>query len=350
MSVAPQNGQLFTLRSANGLTVDVSSSRTTAGNRIQGWKPNGSQAQSWVFWAKDNGSWLLETGLTHGTHGPGQAMVLDYNFSAGVTHLFTEHGDANQRWLFEDAGSGWYRIKSVRGNEGDRYLTAVGEGVALALRSPSWGDPGQRWELLPVGSRPQPQQPGGQGVRITLDAGQAPDLAGWLEAQKPVLETWFPKTVALIIGDAYAAPAEYRIVLDRSNTGVAYASGGMVSVNPDYVRRNPGDAGFLIHEQVHIIQQNRIVPGHFVEGVADWVRNYHFEKGGLPFVRSSDKYTDAYKTTAYFLDHVATHYDGDIVRKLNVAGHDGSYDGDDQWWRARTGKTAQQLWDEIPKR
>lgn len=349
MPATPQNGQEFTLRSGNGLTVDVNSSQITTGNRVQGWKPNGSKAQSWVFWAKENGSWLLETALTRGTHAPGHGMALDYNFSAGVTHLFPEHGDANQRWLFEDAGNGSYRVKTARGDEGDRYLTAIGEGIALGLRSPDGRDPGQRWELVPVGtSRPQPRPD--QGVRITLDVGQAPDLAGWLEERKPVLEAWFPKTVALIIGDAHAAPAGYRIVFDRSNTGVAYAMGDMVSVNPDYVRRNPGDTGFLIHEQVHIIQQNRVLPGHFVEGVADWVRNYHFENGGLASVGSSDKYTDAYRTTAYFLDHVATRYDGDIVRKLNVAGHDGSYDGDDQWWRARTGKTAQQLWDEIPKR
>ncbi|MFD0568759.1 RICIN domain-containing protein [Kitasatospora gansuensis] len=174
MTEFPQNGQVYTLQSQSGTVADVSSSSTASCNRIQAWQPNGSKAQTWVFWAKENGTWLLETGLTKGTHGPGQAMVMDFNYNAFNTHLFQEHGNDNQRWYVEDAGDGWVRLKTARG---DGYLTADRVGSALGVWQLDPNGSGQRWKLLPVaggtgnsggGQRPQPQpqpqpQPSGGG-------------------------------------------------------------------------------------------------------------------------------------------------------------------------------------------
>ncbi|MCC3778690.1 CAP domain-containing protein [Streptomyces sp. UNOB3_S3] len=182
--MAPQNGQAYVLRSATGVVVDVDHSSTAPGTRIQGWPANGSRAQSWVFWAKDNGSWLLETGLTQGTHGPGQAMVLDYDFSNWRAHLFNEHGQANQLWRLEDAGDGYVRLKSLRTEGGDAYLTADGAGRFLGVWKSDPGSDAQRWRLEgapssgqggQAGQQPQPQpqpQPrpgtGGSDVELML--------------------------------------------------------------------------------------------------------------------------------------------------------------------------------------
>ncbi|WP_229324649.1 CAP domain-containing protein [Streptomyces sp. UNOC14_S4] len=179
--MSPQNGQMYVLRSATGVVADVDHSSTAPGTKIQGWSPNGSKAQQWVFWAKDNGSWLLETGLTHGTHGPGQAMVLDYDFNNFRAHLVNEHGQANQLWRLEDAGDGYVRLKSLRTEGGDAYLTADGGGRVLGVWKSDPGSDAQRWRLEGVagsgqggqgsqgGQQPQPQpqpQPGGGGSAV----------------------------------------------------------------------------------------------------------------------------------------------------------------------------------------
>ncbi|MDH6111714.1 uncharacterized protein YkwD [Kitasatospora sp. MAP12-15] len=178
MSVTPQNGQVFTLKSANGTVADVSSSDTANGNKIQAWEPNGTKAQTWVFWAKADNTWLLETGLTNGTHAPGQAMVMDYDYTAYNTHLFNESGDPNQRWSLEDTGDGWVRFRNARTDEGPAYLTADRVGNNLGVWKLDESGSGQRWQLVPVGAvgsgaqqaapPAQPQQPSGSDIQGSL--------------------------------------------------------------------------------------------------------------------------------------------------------------------------------------
>ncbi|MFI9745339.1 CAP domain-containing protein [Streptomyces sp. NPDC052494] len=176
MTTQPQNGQVLALIAGNGLAADVNASQTGNGNRIQGWAPNGSPAQGWVFWAKPNGTFLLETKLTHNAHAPGQAMVMDYDYSHYTTHLFQEHGQANQLWHLEDAGNGRVLLRSARPDEGAAYLTADKHGAALGVWRRDPANQGQLWQLAPVGStgggqgggsqpQPQPQpQPAPAGV------------------------------------------------------------------------------------------------------------------------------------------------------------------------------------------
>ncbi|MCX4983340.1 CAP domain-containing protein [Streptomyces sp. NBC_00572] len=174
MTTQPQNGQVWTLLAGNGLAADVNASQTGNGNRIQGWAPNGSAAQGWVFWAKPNNTFLLETRLTHNAHAAGQAMVMDYDYSHFTTHLFQEHGQANQLWHLEDGGDGRVLLRSARPDEGPAYLTADAQGAALGVWRRDPANQGQVWRLAPAGStgggqgggtQPQPQpQPAPAGV------------------------------------------------------------------------------------------------------------------------------------------------------------------------------------------
>ncbi|MEV7938494.1 MULTISPECIES: CAP domain-containing protein [unclassified Kitasatospora] len=173
MPTLPQNGQVWTLKSANGTVADVRSSQSSPGTPVQSWGPNGTTAQGWVFWAKDGGSWLLETQLTNGRHAPGQAVVIDYNYSTGQTWLFNEHGQPNQRWVLDVIDNDWFRVRTVRGDEGQLFLTAAAPGAPLTLTKQDDNNPAQRWQLIPAGGQnggaggqqqpqPQPQpQPGG---------------------------------------------------------------------------------------------------------------------------------------------------------------------------------------------
>ncbi|MER7754763.1 CAP domain-containing protein [Kitasatospora sp. NPDC097643] len=167
MPTFPQHGQTCTLKSANGTVAAVRSSRSDRGTPIHAWGPNGTAAQGWTFWAEEGGTWLLETQLTVGRHAPGQAMVMDYNYSLGQTWLFNEHNRPNQHWCLEVVDDDWFRVRTVRTDEGELFLTAAAPGSPLTLGKQDDANPAQRWQLVPVGSgvgggRQQPQpQPGG---------------------------------------------------------------------------------------------------------------------------------------------------------------------------------------------
>ncbi|MFE6056895.1 CAP domain-containing protein [Kitasatospora sp. NPDC056446] len=174
MPTLPQHGQSWTLKSANGTVADVRSSQTAAGTAIQSWSSNGTTAQGWTFWAKENGSFLLETQLTVGRHAPGQAMVMDFNYSIGQTWLYNEHNQPNQHWCFEPLDNDWVRVRTTRTDGGELFLTAAAPGSPLTLAGKDDANPAQRWQLVPAGGvsgggqqqRPQPQpqpQPGGGG-------------------------------------------------------------------------------------------------------------------------------------------------------------------------------------------
>ncbi|WP_327069015.1 basic secretory protein-like protein [Kitasatospora sp. NBC_01302] len=204
------------------------------------------------------------------------------------------------------------------------------------------------------GSQPAP------GVSITMDTSQAGDLAGWASTEQSILQQWYGPTVNLIDGGAYQAPTSYRVVFDPAYNGpgdiaATYWDGSAnnltVKVNPDWVRQHPDDTGFLVHEQVHVVQDGSNLPSGLVEGSADWFRYYNYQPTNLarPDQNTKNTYLAGYSTTAYFLNYVATHYDSNIVRELNDAGHAQAYpvDNADQWWIQHTGKTAQQLWDSM---
>lgn len=202
------------------------------------------------------------------------------------------------------------------------------------------------------GSQPTP------GVNITMDTSQASDLAGWASTEQSILQKWYGPTVNLVDGTDYQAPTSYRVIFDPTfnapgDVAVTIWDGSTnnltVKVNPDWVRQHPDDTGFLVHEQVHVIQDGSSLNSGWVEGSADWVRYYNYQPTTLarPDQNTPKAYLAGYSTTAYFLNFVATHYDANIVRELNDAGHDRTYTNDNDWWVQHTGKTAQQLWDSM---
>lgn len=337
-SVAPKHGSTVAFTSGTGFAMDLNQASTASGTAIKADTVHGGTAQHWTLWDKGAEGWLVETDFRGG-------MVLDRDATTNRTGLWkAAPGYTNQHWKFQDVGDGSYQLKNVLDG---RCLTAGNLGEALKVADCETDSKAQAWKMTEVKAAEQPTS----SVAITFDTSKAPDLASWAADQKKILQEWYPKIGQLIAGGqgGYATPNNFTVVLDPSNTGVAWASGTTINVNPSYVRGNRGDTGFLVHEAAHIAQQYRNLPVYFSEGIADWVRGFNYEKSGLTSVRSSDNYNASYRTTAFFLNYVATHYDGDIVRKLSVAAHDGSYTNDDQWWSARTGKTAQQLWNEIPK-
>ncbi|MES2657405.1 MAG: basic secretory protein-like protein [Verrucomicrobiota bacterium] len=208
----------------------------------------------------------------------------------------------------------------------------------------------------------------------TLDATEAPDLQEWCAKNLvPVLDEWYPKIIDMLPVEGIKPATHITYTLKDSTdlpghmSGVpAYASGTSVVFNTKFMRdQASGEAvGCGIHEVVHVVQfggeregerrrprgEGR-PPSWVTEGVADYIRWFLYEpqaKGAEITERNvrRAKYDDSYRTTANFFDWVIKNHEKDLMRKLNVATHEGY---SENLWKEWTGKTVQELGAEWKK-
>ncbi len=210
--------------------------------------------------------------------------------------------------------------------------------------------------------------------QYTLDATEAPDMQEWCAKNLvPVLDEWYPKIIDMLPVEGIKPATHITFTLKDSTTlrgqmsGVpAYASGTSVVFNTKFMRdQMTGEAvGAGIHEVVHVVQfggdreeggrrprgQGR-PPSWVTEGVADYIRWFLYEpqaKGAEITTRNvkQSRYDASYRVTANFFDWVIKNHEKDLMRKLNVATHEG-YSED--LWKEWTGKTLQELGAEWKK-
>ena len=200
----------------------------------------------------------------------------------------------------------------------------------------------------------------------TLDATEAPDLQEWCaEHLIPVMDEWYPKIIEMLPVDGISPAKDITFTLKDTTDlpghlrGVpAYASGNSVVFNAGFMRdQKTGEAvGAGIHEVVHVVQfggeraenrrqRVRRPPTWVTEGVADYIRWFLYEpesKGAEITKRNigSANYDSSYRITGNFFDWVIKNYEKDLMRKLNVATHDGYTP---ELWKEWTGKTAEEL-------
>ena len=207
--------------------------------------------------------------------------------------------------------------------------------------------------------------------QYTLDVTEAPDLQEWCGKNLiPVLDEWYPKIINMLPVDGVTPTHKVTFTLKDSINfpanlqGVpAYASGNSVVFNAGFMRaQQKGEAiGAGIHEVVHVVQFGGSGPANgrgkgrppswVTEGVADYIRWFLYEpqsKGAEITSRNvrRAKYDDSYRTTANFFDWVIKNHEKDLMRKLNLATHEG-YSED--LWKKWTGKTVQELGEEWKK-
>ncbi len=192
-------------------------------------------------------------------------------------------------------------------------------------------------------------------AEITIDTTQVPELKEWVDKLRPEVEKWYPRIVQYLPSEGYVAPKKFTITF-KNMDGVAYTSGTDVVCAAAWFKAHPDDQGAVIHELVHVVQQyrSRRNPGWLVEGVADYLRWFKYEpvtKRPHPNPATA-KYTDSYRTTASFLEFVATKYDHEIVVRMSEAMREGRYTP--ELWKEYTDKTADELGAEwlttLPKR
>jgi hypothetical protein len=184
-------------------------------------------------------------------------------------------------------------------------------------------------------------------VKVSVDTSEVPDLAAWADKAKALVEKWHPLIAEMLKSDGFTPPTEVKLIFKKDMKGVAGTSGATIRIAANYVSKHPDDWGMVVHELVHVIQSYPPNDcGWLVEGIADYVRYYHFEpKPKFSPVDPKASYRDAYKTTAKFLAWVEEKHDKAIVVKLNRAIREKKYK--DDLFKEHTTKTLDQLWSDY---
>src|SRR5262249_289810 len=141
-------------------------------------------------------------------------------------------------------------------------------------------------------------------VKVSVDVSEVPEQKAWADEAKKLVEKWHPLITDLLTSDGFAPPAEVKLVFKKDMKGGASTSGATISIAAEWVKEHPDDYGMVVHELTHVIQSYpRPEPGWLVEGIADYVRFYHYEpKTKLGTVDPSrQSYRDGYRVTAMFL-------------------------------------------------
>jgi len=164
---------------------------------------------------------------------------------------------------------------------------------------------------------------------VTVDTSKAPECAAFAEKSKALVEEWYPKISEILFEKGHELPTKEITLIFEPMKGVANTSRNVIRISAEWVtKKAPNDYGMVVHELTHVVQDYRgKSDGWLTEGIADYMRDRYFEPGVRHHRIDPDKssYRQAYGTAATFLMWLEEHKDKDIVRKLNIATHDGKY-------------------------
>lgn len=182
-------------------------------------------------------------------------------------------------------------------------------------------------------------------VKVVVDISEVPELKAWADDARKLVEKWHPIISEMLPSDGFTPPAEVKLVFKKDMKGVAHTSGATITIAADWVKKHPDDYGMVVHELTHVIQAYpRPGNGWLVEGIADYIRLYHFEpKAKLDAIDPArQNYRDGYRVTAQFLAWIEKSHDKTIVAKLNEAMRKYEYRYD--LFKKQTGKSLDRLW------
>lgn len=182
--------------------------------------------------------------------------------------------------------------------------------------------------------------------KVVVDATTTPDHAAWARSAESFANEWTPRLINLL-GAPRSAPETIKISISRDYHGVAYAAAGAITLSNDWVTNQPDDSrGVVIHELVHVVQgYPHGNESWIIEGIADYLRFAIYEAKPLTWFPRPQKdkgYFDSYRVAAGFLFWLESDPAPGIVRRLNSALRDGTYDV--MLFEKSAGKPLDALW------
>ncbi len=184
--------------------------------------------------------------------------------------------------------------------------------------------------------------PGAPTLKVKIEGAElAPP--GFAEAAEKMMKDWYPR-VRQILGVDYATAEEITLRF-RDYDGVARTTGATIEASTRFFAKHPDDVGAILHEMVHVIQAYPPgSPGWLVEGIADYVRYYHYEpaKGAAFRARPGQSYRAGYNPAAALLASAQAGKPKAIVAELNRRGHAGKLT--EEAFREVVGQTPDEVW------
>lgn len=121
------------------------------------------------------------------------------------------------------------------------------------------------------------------------------------------------------------APKNVTLKIIKAEDGtVAYTQGSTITVNGEYLVKNPQDYDCFTHELMHVVQQYEYAaPLWLQEGIADYARdkyglnNVHARWSLPKTVTKGQYYTNSYRTSAAFLKWIENKKAKNFVYKIN---------------------------------
>ncbi len=185
-------------------------------------------------------------------------------------------------------------------------------------------------------------------VTITIDTSNAPQLAAWADALRPMMQRWWPVITTALSSPGFEAPDEVKVAFHdfgpSANPG-AVTMDATIYINLHDIEAHPDDFGRVAHEMVHVVQrypQPNIT--WLVEGIADYMRYYVLlpDDPRRTFDPSRFTYQQGYQPAAALLDWVERTHGAGSVRRVNAAMRGGG-DGEAELLKI-TGSTPLTLW------
>ena len=165
-----------------------------------------------------------------------------------------------------------------------------------------------------------------------------------------MIRDWWPVISRMLATEKFAAPKEFTVAFRHdANKPPGYRTKEGLFISIPWITKQPDDFGMIIHEMTHAIQDYPHVrgAGWLVEGIADYIRYWRYEpeKPKRRIHVEKATYRDGYVSTPSFLAWLIWKYDRRILRDLDAAFRDGSYN--DELFQKVTGKPVGELWEEF---
>ena len=187
-------------------------------------------------------------------------------------------------------------------------------------------------------------------VKLDFEGDVSPETRVWAEEAAIQVREWWPQVVRMLSTQDFKTPELFVLHFKKELKVPAYRTPEGLFISIAWITKRPDDFGMVIHEMTHAIQDYRRTPrdaGWLVEGIADYIRYYHYEpESPRPrFDLAKASYRDAYGTTAAFLAWAMHKYDRRLVRDCDAALRRADYS--DALFEKITGKTVDVLWQEF---
>ncbi|MCK5835242.1 MAG: chitobiase/beta-hexosaminidase C-terminal domain-containing protein, partial [Lentisphaeria bacterium] len=112
---------------------------------------------------------------------------------------------------------------------------------------------------------------------VNVDFSEAPELKDFALKSRKLAERYHPMIHKLLKTPGFKTYKQVMLIFKKMD-GVAATAGNVIYFAKDWYLKHPEDYGSVIHELTHVVQHYpKYEPWWVVEGIADYVRNFHFE-------------------------------------------------------------------------